>query len=210
MMQRHSCFLPVILALVGACNDGANDDAADASSPDTSIIDSAEADARDGFWLTGTVRAETGTIPAAGKLLAIWLVTDDDPRTGVHKRGEVLRSGDSFEMPVAVPPDEAYLLPGLATAVLAEVAADTVLPDGDVDGEQLLSLSQGLSTDHAVFYRSGAVGIDWVDALPLGFSCGRCVHGADEDERDRYEAAPCDEIEVVTGLGEEAAICNAW
>jgi hypothetical protein len=62
---------------------------------------------------------------------------------------------------------------------------------------------------HAVIHRTGeVVELAWASAFPLGFSCGRCVENPEETGWDHYEPAPCDEVEVVTGLPEEPQHCN--
>jgi hypothetical protein len=142
MTKRLHCLALGILVVAGAC-DGGGDSDPDASTADAASPDAAAVDARDDFRVTGTVRAESGTVPADGKLLTVWSVTDDEPRTGLHKRGEVLRSGPTFDVPFSVPDDEATILPGLAVAVLVHVAADKVVSDGDIQYEQLLPY-QGL------------------------------------------------------------------
>jgi hypothetical protein len=202
-MTQWQSYLALVILLGSACDGGGDTDPDAATAADAGAVD-----ARDGFWLTGTVRAESGTIPVDGKLLAVWSVSDDEPRTGLHKRGEVLRSGATFEMPFAVPPDAAHIVPGLAVAILVHVDASAVVPDGDVVVDALPAY-QGLSTEHAVIHRSGEVGaFAWADAFPLGFSCGRCVRTPDGMGHDHFEPAPCDDFEMVTGLPEDAGACN--
>jgi hypothetical protein len=194
------------IALLAACGGG---EPADAHPPADALVDAAPSiDARDGFWLSGTVRAETGAVPAAGVLLALWATSDDEPRTGMHKRGELRRTGTTSEMPFPVPPAEARIVPELAVALLLDIAADAAVPaDGDIDDEDLPTV-QGGTIAHAVFHRTGDTGEAWADAFPLGFSCGRCVQNPDDNEHDHYVPVPCGEVEVVTGLPDDARGCN--
>ncbi len=144
---------------------------------------------------------------ASGELRALWLVTSGSAdHVYLAGSGAFDEGGFDFELPTPVPSDalNAYGDSRLGVGFIA------AWPSGGAPGqparlsdEAELQDAIGAASNHAIVYREGSAPFEgtlsWVNEFPEGFSCGRGVPAASDDDFDTFEPVACDQVELRMG-----------
>lgn len=200
--------LAPMLCALAACGDGGgggSPDAAADAAPDAPV------DAPAGFLVDATLVPTGGaSVPATGRVAAIWLVTAGSPDY-LHKFGDGTSTGTAAAMRLATdPPDRALNKSAIGVAMIGAYDPTISIPDGDVAEATFEAGLRGVSTRHAVIFKAAPfAGLPWSDAFPLGYSCGRCVPAPVGSSFDTWEPAPCTEVVVDVASDPTALdVCN--
>ena len=144
----------------------------------------------------GEVRAHNGaSVPDAGMVVIIWVVSAES-EDYVFVYGEGTRRGDEFAVEFdASPPAEALNNGVLGVGIVLLVPEDATVPDGRIGGPEfeggVLDVV-GAAGRYAVIYRADdGPGLAWADEFPSGYSCGRGVDAADDQDFDTFEPVDC-------------------
>ena len=134
---------------------------------------------------------DIATNPSAS-VIGVWEIAGNPPTH--YKLGDGVRLYEQFTLGFDIdPPPEALNPDGVGVALVIMLPELTTVPDGPVDLGRLGAL--GVSANTAIVYRTGTSdGPAWSDAMPLRFSCARCVRSG--SNLDTYELAPCASVLV--------------
>jgi hypothetical protein len=170
--------------------------------------------------ISGTIlnAPQAPALPKQWALRLMWAVTATSPDyLYLFGRGET--GGEQFELRLDAEPPEAALNAGLFGIGMVELVDPTddacQMDESKVDLERWKSCGVlGASAHHAVIFTTPALQeypdeegeLDWLKALPLGFSCGRCVEAKEGETFDTFEPVDCKDLEIV--MGKSIGECN--
>lgn len=197
-------FLPTLLAVLvvasAACEDSTGANAS-------------------GFQVSGSSTGDN--IPERARALVVWYRLQDD---SLFKLGdaEAVQGRFTIDFPDAPPPgalnptgsDAAF---GIGFVVL--VSSDLAVNDGAFSGPEMQRLEAsylGVSTQHVITWRKGQVPCSgdpqctlWINRMPEGFSCGRCVPARPGEGFDSFEKVDCREMKIETAKDRNTLrVCN--
>ena len=159
------------------------------------------------------VSDDNSTVPTGGDIAAAWGVSGNPGHDYVFGTGTLTETGFEFPLMAAPPSDALNTHEGASIGVAFLVAFEEgrALPEGRVAPGTELSSTVGASNRHALLYRANEtpIGISWMDALPVGYSCGVGVEDDDdEDVFDSFAVIDCSLVEIRIGNIDEFEFVN--
>jgi len=175
-----------------------------------------------GFRVSGSSIGDN--VPDRARAVVVLYRLQDE---SLYKLGDAEAEQGKFTIGFPGPPPPEALNPAgsgsdaaFGMGFLMLVAADVVVNDGAFSKPeaQLLEASYlGLSTQHVITWRRGQVPCSgdpqcslWINRMPEGFSCGRCVPAKPGEGFDTYEKVDCSEVKIETAKDRKALRSCNW